>query len=117
MDGGGNDLGTVMFYHKVSIDDPGCWVVDLEGGNTWAVVTAITNVNEQNPIEDVSDRACDKSPNSLFSIVFGRENDVLLLSQSFDDPASENDFSPPSSTSVLGYLQIKDDVSFIFLIV
>jgi hypothetical protein len=117
MTGEGNDLGTVMFYHKVTKDDSGCWDVDLKGGNTWAFVTAITNVNERDPIQDISGTSCDKSTNSVFSSVLGRENDVLLLSQSFDDPASMNDFSPPSGTSILGYLKVNDDVRFILLLV
>jgi hypothetical protein len=117
MTGGGNDLGTVMFFHKVTRDDPGCWDVDLKGGNTWAFVTAITNVNERDPIRDVSGTSCDKSRSSVFPSVSGGENDVLLLSQSFDDPASMNDFSPPSGTAILGYLKVNDDVSFILVLV
>jgi hypothetical protein len=116
MSGGGNDLGTVMFYKRVTKDDPGCWVVDLKGGTTWAVVTAITNVNERDPTRDVSGASCDKSSNSVFPSVYGEDNDVLLLSQSFDDPASEGDFAPPSGISVLGYLRVKEDVSFILLL-
>ena len=116
MGGGGNDLGTVMFYKRVTKVDPVCWVVDLKGGSTWAVVTAITNVNELDPTRDVSGASCDKSSKSVFPSVYGKENDVLLLSQSFDDPASEGDFIPPSGISVLGFLQVKEDVSFIFLL-
>lgn len=114
MSGDGNDLGTVMFYKRVTKDDPGCWVVDLKGGNTWAVVTAITNVNERDPIRDVSGASCDNSSNSVFPSVYGKENDVLLLSQSFDDPALEGDFAPPSGVSVIGFLQVNEDTGFLY---
>jgi len=101
-----------MFYHRVSNDDPSCWGEDLKGGTTWAIVTAITAVEEREPIRDVSITACDKSSNSVFPSVYGKENDVLLLSQSSDDPASENDFAPPSGVTVLGFVRVKEDVSF-----
>jgi hypothetical protein len=112
--GSGKDMGTVMFYHRVTNDDPSCWVVDLKGGTTWAVVTAITAVNEREPIRDVSITSCDKSSASVFPSVYGKVNDVLLLSQSFDDPASENDFAPPNGVTVLGFLRVEEDVSFAF---
>jgi len=111
--GGGNDLGTVMFYQRVTKDDPGCWDVDLQGGSTWAVVTAITNVNERDPIRDVSGESCDKSSDSVFPSVLGKENDVLLMSSSFDDPVSVNSFTPPSGASTLGYIRVRGDVSII----
>lgn len=116
MDGGGNDLGTVMFYKRATNDNPSCWKVDLKGGTTWAVVTAITNVNEHDPIRDVSGESCDKSSNSVFPSVRGEENDVLLMSSSFDDPASANMFRPPSGASTLGYIRVRGDVSLILVI-
>jgi hypothetical protein len=105
-----------MFYQRVTKDDPGCWDVDLRGGSTWAIVTAITNVNERDPIRDVSGESCDKSSDSVFPSVHGKENDVLLMSSSFDDPATPDKFTPPSGASALGYIRIRGDVSFIVVV-
>lgn len=68
--------------------DPGCWDFELPGSTTtWAVLTAVTNVNETQPISRVSGRSCDIEWESAFPSVYGEENDVLLLSQCFDDTA------------------------------
>ena len=103
-----------MFYQRVTTNDPGCWDVDLQSGLTWVIVTAITNVNERDPIRDVSGKSCNKSLDSVFPSVHGKENDVLLMSSLFDDPATPDKFTPPSGASVLGYIRIRDDVSFMF---
>jgi hypothetical protein len=116
MNGGGNDLGTVMFYKRATNNNPGCWKVDLKGGTTWAIVTAITDVNEYDPIRDVSGESCDKSSDSVFPSVRGQENDVLLMSSSFDDPASASMFGSPSGASTLGYIRVRGDVSLILAI-
>jgi hypothetical protein len=105
-----------MFYRRGTDADPRCWVVDLMGGNTWAMVTAITNV-KQDPIREFSNESCDKSSSSRFPSVFGEEHDVLLLSQSFDDPYAQDDFKPPSGVSRLGYMRVNQDVSFILVVV
>ncbi len=112
--GDGKDLGTVLFYRKVTLDDPGCWNIQLRGGTTtWAVITAITNVNDQNPISSASSASCDSASESVFPSVYGEEHDVLLLSQSFDDTASVSDFKPPDGTSLLGWARSEDEVSFV----
>ena len=116
MGGGGNDLGTVMFYRRMTDADPRCWVVDLKGGTTWAIVTAITNV-KQDPIRDFSNKSCDKVSSSQFPSAFGEENDVLLLSQSFDDAFAKDDFTPPSGASRLGYMRVNQDVSSVIVVV
>ncbi len=110
--GGGNDFGTVMLYQWVAEDDPGCWDVDLQGRSTWVIVTAITNVNKHDPIQDVSGKSCDNLLDSVFSSVHGKENDVLLMSSLFDDPA----MLPPSGASILGYIWVRGDVSFIIVV-
>jgi hypothetical protein len=110
--GDGKDLGTVLFYRKVTLDDPGCWNIKLRGGTTtWAVITAIRNVNDQKPIVSASSASCDRESDSVFPSVYGEENDVLLLSQSFDDTASVSDFKPPDGTSLLGWTRSEDEVS------
>ncbi|KAL3797058.1 hypothetical protein ACHAW5_009644 [Stephanodiscus triporus] len=115
MAGNGRDLGTVMFYRKVTGDDPGYWNIDLPGGTTtWAIITAITNVNEQRPIVSATGASCDRASDSVFSSVYGKKNDVLLLSQSFDDTASASDFKPPAGTSLFGWTRSDDEAGFLF---
>jgi hypothetical protein len=48
---------------------------------------------------------------SKFPSVYGKKNDVLLLSQSFDDTALKRDFQPPESTELLGFTNSFDEVS------
>ena len=96
----------------MTLDDPGCWNIKLRGGTTtWAVITAIRNVNDQKPIVSASSASCDRESDSVFPSVYGEENDVLLLSQSFDDTASVSDFKPPDGTSLLGWTRSEDEVS------
>ena len=86
--GDGRDLGTVLFHRKVTANTEGCFDIDIPGGSTtWAVLTAVTNVNEDNPVSQVSGTSCDVEWESKFPSVYGEKNDVLLLSQSFDDTA------------------------------
>ena len=112
--GVGTDLGTVVFYHRVTEDDPGSWAVVLEPGDnhpTRAIVTAITDVNEQQPIHSATGISCDGTLNSAFPSVNSEENYVLLLSQSFDDKASRIQFMPPNGTILLGQTTSSDEVS------
>ena len=110
--GDGRDLGTVLFHRKVTANTEGCFDIDIPGGSTtWAVLTAVTNVNEDNPVSQVSGTSCDVEWESKFPSVYGEKNDVLLLSQSFDDTALKNDFQPPDSTDLLGWTASYDEVS------
>lgn len=60
--GNGRDLGTVVFYHHVTADDPGCWTVELPGKSAvWAIVTAISDVNRDRPIFRKKGVSCDVS--------------------------------------------------------
>ena len=60
--GNGRDLGTVVFYHHVTAEDPGCWTVKLPGKSTvWAILTAIPNVNRDRPIFRTRGSSCDVS--------------------------------------------------------
>ena len=45
--------------------------------------------------------------------MYGKENDVLLLSQCFDDTAARGDFLPPIGTERLGWTRSFDEVCFI----
>jgi hypothetical protein len=106
--GEGTDLGTVVFHRRVTEDDPASWNVELRGDHpTWAIATAITNVNERQPILSASGTFCDVDSESVFPSVYGEENNVLLLSQSFDDSALNNKFLPPNGTSLLGWTEMR----------
>ena len=101
-----------MFYRKFA-DPDDCWVININGGTTWAIMTAITNVNDQSPIGDVKEVSCDKSRNSVFPSVNGGKDDVVLFSQGFDDVFGPNDFIPMSGASRLAYMKVHQDVSFV----
>lgn len=105
------DLGTVVFHRKVAAEDPGCWEIEIPGGSaTWAIVTAISDVNDGNPIIDTAGESCDVDWNSVFPRVYGRKDDILLLSQSFDDSTQKNNFLPPDGTMLLGWTRSYDEV-------
>ena len=111
-EGPGRDLGTVLFHRTVTADDPGCWDIDLPGGSTtWAIITSVTNVNKEKPILRASGRSCDVEWESAFPSVYGEKEDVLLLSQCFDDTALKSDFLPPQGTDLLGWTNSYDEVS------
>ncbi|KAK1743622.1 hypothetical protein QTG54_005219 [Skeletonema marinoi] len=113
--GNGRDLGTVVFYRHVTEDDPGCWTVELPGKTTvWAIVTAIQGVNRDRPIFRTSGTSCDAEWESEFPSVYGKENDVLLLSQCFDDTALKRHFQPPEGTELLGFTNSVDEAGFLF---
>ena len=115
VEGTGKDLATVLFTRKVTEDDPGCWIIDLpDRSTTWAVVTAITNVNEDKPIFRVAGRSCDREWESAFPSVYGETDHVLLLSQCFDDTAARSDFLPPDGTERLGWTNSYDEAGFLF---
>ena len=114
-EGSGRDLGTVMFYRRITAEDPGCWTIEIPGTtNTWAVITAIPNVNEEKPIRRASGRSCDDSSQSVFPNKYGKENDVLLLSQCFDDTAELKHFEPPDGMEILGWTNGSDDAGFLY---
>lgn len=70
--GDGRDLGTVVFYHHVTVDDPGCWTVQLPGKSTvWAIVTAIPKVDRDRPIFRTHGTSCDAEWESEFPSVYG----------------------------------------------
>jgi hypothetical protein len=116
--GGGYDLGTIVFHRIVTEDDlmSGTLQTVVKGRDdrrTWAIVTTITNVNQLNPIRSFGGTSCDEESDSVFPSVYGEENDVLLLSQSFDDTAMKYDFLSPEGTFLLGWTISRDEVSFI----
>ena len=103
-----------QFYRQVTANDPRFLELHIRGGTTtWAVVTAIPNVNQDEPIRSVSETSCDFASKSVFPSVYGKENDVLLLSQSFDDAAEKSQFRRPLGTIRLGFTHSKDEVRLV----
>jgi len=51
-------------------------------------------------------------PGSVFPSVYGKVNDILLLSQSFDDTANYEHFLPPEGTMLLDWIKGDDEVRF-----
>jgi hypothetical protein len=100
--GSGSDLGTIVFYRTVLMNDPTSWTITLDQSTRriWTIVTSISNVNQTNPIRSAASTSCDDVNESSFPSV-GKPHDVLL-SQSFDDTVSHNDFVEPSGTFILG---------------
>lgn len=77
---------------------------------TWATVAAIAKVNQTKPITAISTESCDRDGDSEFPTVYGKENDVILLSQCFDDTALKRHFKPPPGTELLGWTNSEDEV-------
>jgi hypothetical protein len=121
--GRGRDLGTAVYFHKLTQNDRNDdevvnngwrnWTVDIRGNNTaWAIINAIAGVNEKQPVLTTGGTSCDKEPGSVFPSVNGKVNDILLLSQSFDDTANIEHFLPPEGTMLLDWIKGDDEVSF-----
>lgn len=120
--GRGKDLGQAVFYHTLtqadkdgSADGWRFWSMNLHGTNkAWAIVVAIPNVNENHPVRNYAGLTCDKEHGSVFASVFGKTNDVLLLSQGFDDSAKKAHFLPPPGTSLLSFITGDDEAGFVY---
>ena len=69
-------------------------------------------MNEKQPVLTTAGTSCDKEPGSVFPSVYGKVNDILLLSQSFDDTANYEHFLPPEGTMLLDWIKGDDEVSF-----
>ena len=117
--GRGRDLGQAVFYHILTQEDQDQspdgwkpWSINLHGTTkAWAIISAIAGVNEGQPVRSYAGETCDKEHGSLFPSVYGETNDVLLLSQGFDDSAKEDHFLPPDGTILLGHIKETDEVN------
>jgi hypothetical protein len=121
-EGRGKDLGQAVFTHVLTLADKDLsadgwrfWSMTLHGTNrAWAIVMAIPDVNKSHPVRGYAGVTCDKEHGTVFPSLFGNPNDVLLLSQSFDDSAKEVHFLPPTGTELLGYLTKSDEAGYVF---
>jgi hypothetical protein len=84
---------------------------------SWAIITAIPNVNAETPINQtlgVRGTSCNRKYQSVFPSVYGKEDDILLLSQAFDDIASTTDFLAPEGSTRLGWVRSSDEAGFLY---
>jgi len=115
--GTGADLNTVVFYRMA---DPSTttWTFDVSWVSkpTWAIMTAINSdyIDTSNPIRSVGSASNDGSYDSIFPSIYGKTNDILLLSMAFDDAVAESKFGPPPGTELIGYKSYSDEAGFLF---
>ena len=101
----GADLGTVVFYRKVTDYEPSFYYMNITanyGRPAWATLSAVKNADivSENPIRSVSTMSCDKTNYSSFPSAYGKKDDLLLLSLAYDDKAVEQNFIPPNGTKL-----------------
>ena len=116
---GGPDLGTVVFFRKVVDDEPSYYHMNITafyGRPAWAILTAVKNadITSENPIRSVATSSCDLSSKSIFPSVYGKTDDVLLLSMVFDDHASIQEFGAPIGTKMESYVSGHDEAGFLY---
>jgi len=115
----GADLGTVVFYRKVTNYEPSYYYLNITaryGRPAWAILTAVENadIDSENPVRSVATTSCDKTNHSIFPSVYGETDDLLLLSLAYDDRAVEENFPPPNGTKVESYISGRDETGFLY---
>lgn len=82
--GTGSDLNVGVYYRHVTDEDPECWTIELPSWRAnWIIVTAIPDVNKEQPIASSMGTSCDVS--RLYFLAFitfliSLSNDCLSLS-------------------------------------
>lgn len=116
--GDGHDLAQAVFYRVVGVGEPTAYSFDLNldttGAPGWAILTALRNAATTDPVRDWAGVGCDRDLNSVFPSVDGVAGDMVLLSQSFDDPTASESFTAPPGTELLGYVSMSDEAGFLF---
>merc|ERR1712176_455391 len=74
----------------------------------------MTAVKGRVNVQSLAYQSCDAIAQSAFPSVRGRRNDILLLSQVFDDPAVKSDFTAPPSTELMGDISGADTAAFLY---
>jgi hypothetical protein len=87
---------------------------DTSGNPGWAILTALRGADTNSPVRSWANRGCDNDADSLFPSVPGRNGDMLLLSQSFDDAVSKSTFTAPDGMTTFGYVGRSDESGFMF---
>ena len=127
----GQDLAQAVFIRtatKEDVMDDNTIRVDMGGSSShpsWAMLLTLRGANTTHPVRDWASTGVDKSDSSIFPNVNGNANDLILLSQSFDDqincpkinrfattkewmqsqkvPNCVGEFENPIGTEMLGY--------------
>ena len=103
-----------MFYRPAGSETS--FSFDLIGrAPSWAILVAVNGIDETNPVRSVALTSCDKKKQSVFPSVNGEENDLLLLSQAFDDPASDAQFPAPLNTTLVSSTRGPDEAGFVYM--
>lgn len=77
--GTGSDLNVGVYYRHVTEEDPTCWTIELPSWRAnWIIVTAIPDVNKEQPIASSMGTSCDVS--RLYFLAF--ITFLILLSNS-----------------------------------
>jgi len=114
----GEDLAQAVFVRTVGAGEPSSYTLnmnmDSSGEPGWAILTAIRGANNTDPVRAWAGKGCDHDGDSLFPSVSGNAGDLLLLSQSNDQPVPASRFLPPSGTTSYGYVTGNDETAFLF---
>ena len=116
--------------HVVRVDFGG-----LSSNPAWITLVTLRGANNTDPVRDWAATGADMSVDSIFPSVTGYANDVILLSQSFDDeircegvdreqieawlaseenPQCQGSFLNPNGTQLLSYVSGSDETSFLW---
>jgi hypothetical protein len=116
--GGGHDLAQSVFYKAASSAEPSSYRFNLNmdtyGHPGWAILTALRGAATTDPIRDWAHEGCDNRTDSLFPSVYGEVDDMVLLSQSFDDRVEKDLFGAPSGAITFGYISNSDEAGFLY---
>lgn len=114
----GHDLAQAIFHRTVQANEPEWYWFDLNpyylGHPGWAVLTALRGADNDNPLRHWAHTGCDGIADSLFPSVYGRKDDMVLLSMSFDDAVAQDRFRAPDGTNTLGYVSRSDEAGFLY---
>lgn len=115
-DGGtGQDLASGVFTRVVGVGEPTSHAWSLRGfAPSWAILTAIRGADPAAPIRGAAATSHDGNPNSQFPSARAEAGDLLLLSQSFDDTAAEDDFLPPVGMALFRWIAGADEAGYVF---
>lgn len=116
----GHDLAQAVFVREVTSNEANTYRFNLKSRKTngghpsWAILTVLRGANNTNPVRDWAHTGCDRDRDSRFPSVRGFKNDMVLLSQSFDDAEPARRFQAPRGTRLLAHIGQSDESGFLF---
>lgn len=113
--GNGKDLATIVFYKIYQKYEPMVSKYEIIGIHPgWGFVLALNGIDTSNPIRGFSTASADNDSDSVFPSVYGKKDDILLLSMAFDDTAKKEDFLPPEGTDFINFVYGDDEAGFVY---